>query len=153
MEAQNHSGFDYFVGYGYYEGVHFGAAYQFKSDTQSISLALGGFYRPEYDEKLYAVTASYNIAIFRKRTDSNNLFKWHLNNKFVFWQMEDEYYKWIVVSFIPSLCRQFSINQKLKISVDAGPALNLVLYNERKTYEEVGWPYHVYPNFSIRLIF
>jgi hypothetical protein len=151
--SQSQSRFDFFIGYGFYEGIHIGSEYFLKSKTQSISLVLGGFYQSNHSEKYYAITPSYNIAIFRKRADSNNLYKWHLNNKFVFWQLEDEYYKWMVVSFIPTLCRQFSINQKIKISIDAGPSMNLVLYNERRTYKEVGWPYHVYPNFSVRLIF
>jgi hypothetical protein len=152
-KSQTQTRFDYYMGYGFYDGIHVGAEYFFKSKTQSVSLSVGGYFESSNNLRYYALTPSYNIAVFRKRKDKNELFKWHLNNKFVIWQQDDDVYRWRVISFIPTLNRQFILYDKCRLSIDAGPSLNVVLDSKRKTFEEVGWPYHVYPNFSIRLIF
>ena len=152
-KSQTQTRFDYFIGYGFYDGIFAGSEYFFKSKTHSVSLSIGGYYKYGNNQRYYALSPSYNIAVFRKRKDKNELFKWHLNNKFVIWQQDDDVYKWRVISLIPSLNRQFTMYHKLRISIDAGPSLNIVLDSERKTFDEVGWPYHVYPNFSVRFIF
>jgi hypothetical protein len=151
--SQISSKFDFFLGYGFYEGINAGAEFYFKSYTQSVSLSIGANNLFDKKQKYFALIPEYNIAIFRHRRNPDDLFKWHVNNKFVFWQLDDEYYKWRVISFIPSLNRQFSLFKKLSISIDAGPSFNLVIYNKRKTFKEVGWPYHVLPNIRVKFIF
>ena len=151
--SQTPSRVDLFLGYGYYEGINIGAEYFLKSYTSSICFSIGSNYLFESKKKYIAIIPTYNIAILRSRKNSEYFFKWHLNNKIVYWQLEDEFYKWKVISLIPSISRQYSISQKLSVSVDAGPSFNIVLYNKRKTFMEVGWPYHVLPDFRIRLIF
>jgi hypothetical protein len=100
-----------------------------------------------------ALTFGHTIAIFRSHKNSADEFKWGFSQRMVAWQLTDEYYVWKGVSLIPALSRNFRWCKKVGISVDAGPSFTIVLYSKRKTFEEVGWPYHVMPDFRILFIF
>jgi len=151
--AQNLSRFDYFFGYGFYEGLNIGSEYFFKSYKQSISTSIGYDKFIDKKQESFALTIGYNFAIFRKHKNDSNAYKWHINNNVVLWQLEDDYYIWKAISLIPSINRKFILCRNLSLSFDIGPSFNIVLYNKRKTYKEVGWPYHVMPDFRILLIF
>lgn len=149
--AQPHSRFDFFLGYGFYEGCTAGSSCISKSGKQSVSASFGydKFLRP--DEETRSISLAWNVSIFRKQVNSTGAFKWYLQNKLIYWQLEDPYYKWKVLSVNPAVSRQFHIYKKMQASVDAGPSINFVLYNHRKTDREVGWPYHVLPNVRLLL--
>jgi len=149
--AQQESKFDYFIGYGFYEGYNIGGEYYFKSKKQSVSLSVG--YDKLLKQEYKSLILSYNLAIFKDRKNSSEEFKWYLDNKAVLWQLEDNYYLWRAISIIPSLSRKIILYKKLRMSFDIGPSFNIVLYNKRKTFEEVGWPYHVMPDFRILFIY
>jgi hypothetical protein len=151
VNCQKTSNFSFFLGYGYFEGYNIGSEYYFNSEKQSISLSFG--YDRLMNQENIAMTFCYNYAIFGSFKNDLNELKWHLNNKIVLWQLEDEYYLWRAVSLIPAVNRRFSLSGNLKMSFDFGPAFNIVLYNKRKTYKEVGWPYHVMPDFRILFIY
>ena len=151
--SQHQRRFDFFTGYGLYEGINIGASYIFKTDTQSIGLSFGTCKIFNKQENYFSIITEYNISILRHRKNSDNKFIWYLTNKLVLWHLEDEYYIWRVISFVPSLNRYFYINKRHRISVDAGLSLNIVVYNYRKTFEEVGWPYHVLPNMRVVYLF
>jgi hypothetical protein len=153
IKAQLLSKFNFFGGYGFYEGINLGSEYFFDSKKQSISLSMGFDNFTKKNQENMSVLFSYNLSIFRNYKVDPDKFKWHLNSKAVLWQLEDEYYLWRVVSIIPSINRIFYIYKNLKLSLDAGPSFNIVLYNKRKTYKEVGWPYHVMPDYRLLLIF
>jgi lipopolysaccharide assembly outer membrane protein LptD (OstA) len=150
-KSQKASPFDFFAGYGFYEGFNLGSEYGFRADRQSISLSVG--YDRLMRQENIALLLGYNIAVFRKRKNSFDQYKWHIYNKAVLWQLNDDYYLWRAVSVIPSLGRKFALGQKLGVSFDTGLAVNFVLYNKRKTFREVGWPYHVMPDFRLCFIF
>ena len=149
--AQDAKRFDFFIGYGFYEGFHIGSEYYFKSYTHSVSLSFG--YDRLFKQENVALSAGYNFAIFKNHKSNSGGYKWRVNNKVVLWQLNDEYYLWRAVSLIPSLNRRFILNRNLSMSFGFGPSFNIVLYNRRKTFREVGWPYHVMPDFSILFIF
>jgi hypothetical protein len=151
--AQSMSRFDFFVGYGFYEGLNFGSEYFFKSYKNSASFSIGFDNFSKKNQESFSLGLAYNFAIFTDHVNAINDFKWHINNEIIAWKLEDGYYLWKVISIIPSVNRKFILTKNLKISFDMGPSFNIVLYNKRKTFNEIGWPYHVMPNYKVLLIF
>ncbi len=149
--AQTSSKFNYFVGYGFYEGYNIGTEYC-KSDTQSVSLSIGYDKIKYNNQESFSLTLGYDYAIFKNRKNNLDKFKWHMSNRLVLWQLDDDFYTWRAISAIPSLSRKFNIHKKASMSFDIGPSFNLILNFKRKTFKEVGWPHHVYPNFRILFI-
>jgi hypothetical protein len=143
--------FDFFLGYGYYEGITAGGELHNKSGSQSLSLSAGYFRRFQKEEETFSFTLGYQHGILLKQSIDASAYKWHIGCRTVFWQLEDPWYLWKAVSIIPSVNLNFLIFKKIKLNLDAGPAFNIVLYNRRKTFEQVGWPYHVMP--ELRMIF
>ena len=147
--AQSSSKFDFFLGYGFYEGYNIGSEYYFKSGLRSMSLSAG------YDrlfikkQESLSLEFGYNRVIYKSHKNKLEQYKWYLSNRLALWQLEDKYYIWRAITIIPSLQRRFNIYKNIGLSFDIGPAFNIVLYNKRKTYEGVGWPYYVMPNFRI----
>ncbi len=150
--AQNPSNFDFFLGYGFYEGYNIGCEYNFKSDIHSISLSTGYERSLNKVEESFSLTFGYDHAILKNRLNTMKQFKWRLSSRFILWQLEDPYYLWRAISLIPSIDRRFMLSEKITLSVDFGPSFNIVLQNKRKTFEEVGWPYHIMPNCRILLV-
>jgi hypothetical protein len=153
LNSQSRSGINFFIGYGYYEGMNVGTEYLLNSGKSSFGFSIGSDYLFDKKKSYIALMPEYNLAIFRLKKITEITFKWYINNKLIYWQLDDGYYEWKVISLVPSINRRYSITQKLNLSVDAGPCFNIVLYNKRKTFMEVGWPYHVLPNMRVRLIF
>ena len=151
--SQSLSKFDFFFGYGFYEGYNIGSEYYFNNNIHSMSLSVGYDKLKKRDQESFSLALSYNYSIFKSHKNNLNRFKWQINNKLVFWQLEDDLYLWRAVSLIPSISRKLIIYKNISFLFDVGPAFNIVLYNKRKTYKEVGWPYHVMPNFRILFIF
>lgn len=141
----------FFFGYGFYEGLTAGGTWHAKAGKHSISASAGyeKFLKPGSETR--SLSLSWNVALFRKHINSEGAYKWNLDNKLIYWQLNDPYYEWKVLSINPAIRRRFQLLKKLDATVDVGPSVNFVLYNRRKTFKEVGWPYHVLPN--IRLLF
>jgi hypothetical protein len=150
-KAQDTSRFDYYIGYGFYEGFNIGGEYYFRSGKQSVSLSAG--YDRLTGQENISLTFGYNLAFFRDRKDKSGRYRWHLNNKLAIWQLEDDYYLWRAVSIIPSINRRFNLYRNLSISFDAGPSFNFTLYERRKTFLEVGQLYRIMPDFRVLFIF
>jgi hypothetical protein len=151
--AQSPSKFDFFAGYGYYEGYNIGSEYYFDQRFHSISLSIGYDRLKRNNQESFSLTLGYNFAILRDHRNKSENFKWNVSNRAVLWQLEDDFYLWRAVSLIPSISRRFNVYKSIDMSIDAGPSFNIVLYNDRKTFKEVGWPYHVMPNARILFIF
>ena len=147
--SQIQSEFDFFLGYGFYEGYNLGGEYNFNRGVNSVSLFTGFNRVKKNSQEYYSAGLGYDFAILRNRVNSPNQFKWSICNRAVFWQLEDNFYLWRAVSLVPSLRRRFALFNKVNFSFDFGPSFNIVLYNKRKTYKEVGWPYHMLPEFRI----
>ena len=151
--SQTPQRFEFFAGYGYYEGLNLGGEFYFLSGKRSVSGSFGYDVFHQNGQESYALSIAFNQAVFQSITNSKDEFKWRLNNKILYTRIEDDYYLWRILSLIPSLNRRMLINDKIKISVDLGPSFNIVLTNFRKTYREVGWPYHVMPDLRVLIIF
>jgi hypothetical protein len=147
--SQNQKYFTFFAGYGYYEGVNVGMSYNFSSNTQVVALAVGLDKIFKEQSSYFSTAAEYNISIFRSKVTNYEIFKWYLGARAVYWRYEDKYYIFNAISFIPNFSRQFSLSEKICLSIDAGLAFNLVLTSKRKTFEEVGWPYNMMPNLRV----
>jgi len=132
------------LGYGYYETFTLGFSY-YLNPEHKIGFAAGSSFIFN-NEMYYSVTLVDDIALFRSKKDNYKNYKWFLTNKILYWDMEDNYYRWNVLSLSPALTRNFSINRRINLTVDFGPLFNIVLESYRKTYEALGWPYHVMPN-------
>ena len=150
IRSQFFSQVDLFTGYGYYEGFVIGSEYCFKQKKHSLNLYTGFDNFNEHHN--YTLSAGYNLGIFENRKNYNELYKWQLCATAVYWYLEDEYYIWQAISLVPSLQRNLFLTGKIRIAVNAGPSFNIILYNKRKTFKEVGWPYHIMPEFRILLI-
>ncbi len=151
VKAQNLPKLNIFAGYGFYEAFNLGTEYTFKSQQQSVSVSVG--YAKMYKKHNKALTMSYNFAVFKQFNNNVEGYKWHINNKLVAWQLEDDFYLWKAISIIPSLNRSIFFQRRLHISVDIGPSFNIILYSKRKTFSELGWPYHISPNFRFLFIY
>ncbi len=149
--AQETPKLDFFLGYGFYDGFTIGSEYYFREQMHSISLS-GGYenlFRKE--QETFSLAFDYSFAILKNSRNQLNNYNWHIDNRIVAWQLEDEFYLFRAVSVIPSVKRSIVLFNKITVSLDVGPSFNIILYNKRKTFEEVGWPYHIMPNF--RLLF
>jgi hypothetical protein len=153
VNAQLSAKFEFFAGYGYYEGFNAGTEYYFKDSVNSVSLSAGYARSISKYQQSFTLEMGYNRAIFKSHMDAINEYKWQLSTRLVYWQLDDSYYNWNAISLIPSLRRRFILCRNIHLSFDVGPAFNIVLTNKRKTYENVGWPYHVMPNFRILCVF
>jgi hypothetical protein len=135
------------VGYGYYETFTLGLKY-YLNPEHNIGIAAGSSFMIN-NEMYYSVMFEDNIALFRSDRDNFNNYKWFLTGKLLYWDMEDKYYRWNVLSLSPALTRRFRINERISLTADLGPLFNIVLESYRKTYEALGWPYHVMPNIRV----
>jgi hypothetical protein len=151
--SQDQKRITFFAGYGYYEGISTGMAYNFSSNTQFFALSVGIDKLIKKQNWYFSTAIEYNISIFRSKVTNYDLYKWYLGVRAVYWYYEDDYYIFNAMSFIPNFSRQFSLSKKFYLSINAGLAFNLVLTSKRKTFEEVGWPYNTMPNARVLLIF
>ncbi len=73
LTAQDTSKFDFFLGYGYYEGFNIGGEYHFKSDEQLLGLSIG--YNGLWSQKNEALTLEYDYALFRNHKINSKEFE------------------------------------------------------------------------------
>ena len=150
--AQNEKKIELNCAYGYYESICIGAKYIYKPEIK-FGLLIGNNFRLLNNEKYYTVTLECNTAIFKQKKGTKKNYKWFLTSKIIYWDMEDKYYRFNVLSFSPAITRNISINKNLYLSIDIGPLINIVLESHRKTFKEVGWPYHVMPNLKFQIAY
>lgn len=142
----------YFVGYGMYDGVNIGTEYYLKDSTKILTASIGYERLFTKKQQTYALSFSYKNAIFVGSKNIINQYKWHINSTITIWQLEDDFYLWRFVSFTPSISRTFIAFKKHNFLFEFGPIFNLVVHSKRKTFDEIGWPYKVMPNFRIIFI-
>jgi hypothetical protein len=138
---------EFSLGYGYYETFTLGFSY-YLNPVHKIGIAAGSSFMIN-NEMYYSVSLSDNIALFRTKKDKFQNYKWFLTGKVLYWDMKDKFYRWNVLSLSPALTRSIPINSNLNLALDIGPVFNIVLESYRRTYEGLGWPYHIMPNMRI----
>lgn len=146
---QNKNTITFFTGYGLYEAYHLGFNLTPPSKLYSIGLSSGVDNILNDDAGYFSISIEYNRVIFKKMLNNYSENKWYWNNKITFWKMDDPYYLWKSINICPSICRKFQLTSKFFIRTEFGPGFNIVVYNQRKTFEKVGWPYHVMPSYRI----
>ncbi|MBN1182886.1 MAG: hypothetical protein JXB49_11400 [Bacteroidales bacterium] len=145
--SQREHPFSLQTGAGYYEGFHAGLQYSYFS--RHITSASLGFDKNVFSTgTLVTFTLEHDYGWIHKNSNPEE-FSWTLQGKASIWYLEDEYYKWHVLSLSLTLNRNIILGPKVYLSIDAGPLFNIVLANHRKTFEEVGWPNSVRPNVRI----
>jgi hypothetical protein len=145
--AQDTSKWQINSGFGFYEGFHAGAKYNYRPNLR-IGLSLGSQFGIIKDQQYYDLTFQHDWT-FRKK--NRELTSWSLDKKLVFWYLEDKYYKWFVLSMEPAIGKTFILNDKFNIHIDAGPVFMVVLYFKRKTFDEVGWPRYFLGTATIKI--
>ncbi|MBI5217425.1 MAG: hypothetical protein HY958_00650 [Bacteroidia bacterium] len=149
--AQIESGRQITAGAGLYESFSAGYRINLLSNI-AIGFSAGSNFRLYNHEEYYMCNAYFDW-IFKKRKDPDNLSKWYVSGKIYNIVIDDPYYIWDFMAFSPCAGIYHNFTNKFGVSVDAGPVFNLVLYNERKTFDTVGWPYHVLGNVRVQVYF
>ena len=97
----------------------------------------------------------YNISIehnfhFGQKT-KQDLKPWIFNQQLMYWEQGPDSDRWRIVSLGLNIGRAFTITDNFGISVDIGPAFNLVVDVEREPMSEPsGWMWPVLPNGRIQ---
>lgn len=139
-------------GFGHFEGIYLGTAYQYHKRL-SATIGIGTWEVHQPDETYFTVLLKNSMGFNFKKQPDKTYYNWWISGKAVYWRFEDPYYIWQVISFIPTLERNFHMHEKVDLRVGFGPSIKLVLDFQRKTFQEVGWPYNVRPNFNVQVIY
>ncbi len=140
VTAQNQLRF----GYGSYEGINMSMVHGIFQDSE-LSVGVGAFDRFTKDRLYVSAFLEYNLPFPYIKSEN-----WRVSTSLIFWRLEDQSYIWHMGSAVPAL--QYSYRSKMgEWRIGTGPAFNLVLNNQRKTYYDVGWPYQVGLNYSVSL--
>ena len=150
--SQNTHNTRVFGGYGNYENTFAGISWQYQKRNH-LSLALCTNYMLIADKSLYATFIKNQLGFNFKKDSTTQHFKWQFGVSVMYWRLEDMYYIWNVMSFIPSFERNIRINSRLNLVMGVGASIQLVLHSERKTFDEVGWPYKLRPNAFVQLTY
>jgi len=150
--CQDDTNFSFESGYGYFEGVYIGGRYKYQKRLEA-GFAAGTLSFASKNGSYYSIIVKNDLGFNLIKNPNKPWFSWWVSGKIVYWRFEDPYYIWHVMSFVPSIERNFRISNQLDFRVGFGPSIKLVLDFQRKTFEEVGWPYNVRPNFNLMLIY
>jgi hypothetical protein len=141
-----------FTGFGFYESFHAGINFPFGKSAEFF--VIGGFDNNFFHEGKYIVTGGgINISFLNKIKSVSGDSKWIIQNKILYWSLDDRYYRWKVLSYTPGVHYRMNLSGNFNIDLGFGPVINFVVYNLRKTFEEVGWPHYIQLNPSVQLIY
>jgi hypothetical protein len=138
------------AGYGFYDAFKIGMAYHFKQHMGAGG-SIGFDDHFLYDEKYISISIEWMLSIFRSLKTSNENHPCRLHNRIYIWWLEDRFYQFRAITYSPCIVYRFDVGKRVYISCSAGPAVNFVVYNFRKTFDEVGWPHYVQFNPGIQL--
>ena len=148
--AQKTGNFELNAGYGFYDAFKTGITYHFKYHLSAgVSIGLDNHFLR--DERYISASAEFILSVFRNLMTNNDNHRCRLHNRMYFWWLEDPFYQFKVITYNPCLTYRFDFTERIFITFCAGPAINFVVYNQRKTFEEVGWPHYVQFNPGIQL--
>ena len=139
-----------FTGIGFYDALNLGVTHHFTKNV-GISGSFGFDKNILNTEKYFTVNLEFISGIIRNFDASNGNIKLWLHNKVYYWNYDDRFYKFRVITYNPYISYRIYFISRLFLSLNAGPAINFVVYNHRKTFEEVGWPHYVQFNPGFRI--
>ncbi len=151
LSAQKNVSFETFAGYGFFESIYTGLSTEYSNSHMKSALSFGYCPINTEDQIYYSIMFEQMIAIFRHKTYNNDFHKWYASSKLIYWHLIDNYYNWDVFTISPCVYRYVYFSNRWKIGLYGGIAFNIVLHNERKTFKQVGWPYHVMPEYGFHL--
>lgn len=138
---------EFLVKFGYYDAVSVGYQHEFFTNI-SVGISIGSNFRLYNNQEYYNIDffANWKIGEGTKwKLLSNIYLGLNIHNVFI----EDSYYKWDFLAFVPSIGKKIFLGNKFGLIIEGGPAFNIVLYNKRKSDENVGWPYHILGDFKV----
>ena len=148
--AQKRGTLEMNAGYGFYDAIKIGGTYHFKQQM-GVGGSVGFDNHFLRNEKYISISAEWMLAILRNFKTSNDNHRYRLHNRIYFWWLEDRFYQFRVITYCPCFVYRFDLSERVNITCSAGPAINFVVYNYRKTFDEVGWPHYVQFNPGIQL--
>jgi hypothetical protein len=77
----------------------------------------------------------------------------YLHLKLLVWDLDNPYNQFVFLGINPEIKFSYKINQRTQLAANIGAIYNNMLYYNRKTYEEVGWPKQWQPSFSVELLY
>jgi len=150
VKSNKESGFYLNMGIGYFDAFNLGLKWQFK-EVNRVGFSSG------YDNdifnfgKYFMLSLDYERMIFKEKTNEFGFKKWGILFKSLYWINKNQYYNWYVMGLTPAVTRHIYFNKKLFLSLEGGIQSNIVFKNERKTFQEAGWPYHFAPEFELTI--
>ncbi len=138
---------------GYYEGIQFGYDRTAASGKFRWQVGLGFEKFLVKSQTTWSFSFNTGTPVFRKEQDSEGNHHWFMMGKLIFWQMNDPFYEWNVMSLNPAICRNLYVSGRHVLTADLGPSIQFVLHSRRKTNLEAGWPYSVLPNLRLSYCF
>ncbi len=142
-----------FSGLGFYDALNLGVTYPINKNF-GIGGSLGFDKNIRNNEKYFTGNLEIITGILKNYNSSNGDTKLWIHNRIYYWTYEDRFYKFRVITYNPCVSYRTYLNPRLFLSFCAGPAVNFVVFNHRKTFDEVGWPHYVQfnPGFRINYI-
>ena len=134
---------------GMYEALSIGAKYNYRPNL-GVSITAGTQFKTYKNQKYWSIVLAHD---WNFRNSDKSLTHWLLTKKFILWHIEDNWYKWTVLSMEPALARNWNFTNKLGLQIDAGPVFMVVLGFKRKTFREVGWPNYFNVNITGKLFY
>lgn len=137
------------LGYGYYDAAHIGYMYKI-AEGRYIGTSIGinttqnSFYFASSLEYLHKFNSLSHRPVTRNV---------YLDFRLLYWYLNDENYKWNVLSYIGSIGYTYTFNNHFGLKFDIGAGLKTVLSVHRNSFDEIGWPKGFSPNFRIQLYY
>lgn len=139
------------TGYGLYEGFSIGAARGLKDSTKRLTWSVGSdrFYWKQNFH--YAITLGYESLVLKRFNTHKELSRWRIMYDVMFWQLQDSYYRFTMLSFVPQLSRKFFDFEKVDLQAHVGLAFNGLLNGVQIQEGAIGTPRQMAFNFGIYL--
>lgn len=136
----------FFGGFGSYEALHIGLRYAYQANSM-LGVSGGHFLGLIPDERYWNIGLEHDWLLRRKDIGKNS--SWMVCPKVFYWNLEDRYYRFTVLSFEPSIGKRIRVSQHSWFKIDFGPVFMVVLDYKRLTFEEAGWPRKLAMNASL----
>jgi hypothetical protein len=139
------------AGYGYYQGIHIGANY-FYAENLNLGIGIGSHFGlpPLEDDDHYNLILENNLH-FGNLTRFNKK-PWIFGQQIMYWVQGSSSVRWKILSFSPTIGREFAVSKNIGLAFEVGPAFNLVVDVDRNPTDEItGWMWPVLYNGRVQL--
>lgn len=88
-----------------------------------------------------------------KRKETPRKINPFLQLKSLIWNLNNRYNRLAMFGINPELRLQYDLSERMFLCGNGGIIYNMLLYYQRKTYSEAGWPKEFQPSFSLQLFY